>query len=246
MAVEKMIEDETREIRGQPTISVGKMNEPIPPLKHGDKLTRDEFHRRYEMMPEDKKAELIEGVVYIAPPVRSKSHGEPHACAMAWLGSYRAATPGVDAANSPTVRLDVANEVQPDALLRLASVHGGNSHISDDGYLNGAPELIVEVEDHDTNYDAHDKFEIYRRNGVEEYIRWQTEDKQLDWFRLVEGAYIPLTPDANGVVESQVFPGLRLKVGALLGGDLVGVLSELQQGLDTAEHTAFVDRLSQA
>ena len=37
----------------------------IPPLENGDRLTVAEFERRYEAMPELKKAELINGVVHI-------------------------------------------------------------------------------------------------------------------------------------------------------------------------------------
>ncbi|MBI1930473.1 Uma2 family endonuclease [Candidatus Poribacteria bacterium] len=94
------------------------------------------------------------------------------------------------------------------------------------------------------DYDLHEKLEVYRRNGVKEYIVWQTQDERLDWFRLVEGEYAPLMPDAEGAISSQVFPGLRLAVQALLARDLAKVLVELQQGLLTAEHAAFVERLS--
>jgi hypothetical protein len=66
----------------------------IPPLENGDKLTRHEFEQRYHAMPNLKKAELIEGVVYVASPLKIKSHGEPHAYIMTWLGVYKAATPG--------------------------------------------------------------------------------------------------------------------------------------------------------
>lgn len=48
----------------------------IPPLESGDRLTRAEFERRYEAAPEHFKAELIEGVVYVASPVRI-FHGNP-------------------------------------------------------------------------------------------------------------------------------------------------------------------------
>ena len=41
----------------------------ILPLEHGDHLTREEFERRYEAMPHVRKAELIEGVVYMPSPV---------------------------------------------------------------------------------------------------------------------------------------------------------------------------------
>ena len=42
----------------------------IPPLENGDRLTRVEFERRYDAMPHLKKAELIEGEVFIAGPER--------------------------------------------------------------------------------------------------------------------------------------------------------------------------------
>ncbi|MCA2949178.1 MAG: Uma2 family endonuclease, partial [Microcystis sp. M109S1] len=62
----------------------------IPPLENGDKLTRWEFERRYQGMPHLKKAELIEGIVYMASPLRITQHGEPHAHIMLWLGFYKA------------------------------------------------------------------------------------------------------------------------------------------------------------
>ncbi len=116
----------------------------IPPLESGDRLTRQEFERRYQVMPQIK-AELIEGVVYVASPVRIANQGRPHAVLVGWLLVYKAATPGVDLADNSTVRLDADNEAQPDALLRLESEVGGNSRISEDDYVEGAPELIVEI-----------------------------------------------------------------------------------------------------
>jgi Uma2 family endonuclease len=112
----------------------------IPPLENGDKLTRHEFERRYHAMPNLKKAELIEGVVYLASPVRAKKHGKPHASIMGWLVAYAAATPGVEALDNTTVRLDADNEPQPDAILRIEQ--GGQSRISEDDYVEGAPELL--------------------------------------------------------------------------------------------------------
>ncbi|ACK70115.1 conserved hypothetical protein [Gloeothece citriformis PCC 7424] len=100
----------------------------VLPLENGDRLTRDEFELRYHAMPELKKAELIEGVVYMASPVRAKKHGKPHAHIIAWLGNYEASTPGVETLDNTTVRLDADNEPQPDALLRIEQ--GGQSRIS--------------------------------------------------------------------------------------------------------------------
>lgn len=209
----------------------------IPPLESGDKLTRAEFERRYDAMPNLKKAELIEGVVYLASPLRIKSHGEPHAFIMTWLGVYTAATSGVGFADNPTVRLDADNEPQPDALLRIEN--GGQSHISEDDYVEGAPELVVEIAASTASYDLHEKLKVYRRNQVQEYLVWRVYDGAFDWFRLDEGKYIQLEGDAEGVIRSQVFPGLWLDKSALLTGNLAKVLEVLQQGLASAEHRNF-------
>lgn len=91
----------------------------IPPLESGDRLSRAEFERRYSTMPDLKKAELIEGVVYVASPLRAQAHSNPHAHIITWLGVYEAATSGVKCYDNPTVRLDGDNEPQPDAVLRL-------------------------------------------------------------------------------------------------------------------------------
>ena len=237
MTIEQAVVDKPQEMRIQRAIHF------LPPLESGDRLTRNEFERRYNAMPHIKKAELIEGVVYMPSPVRFKSHGQPHAHIMGWLVTYCAATLGVQLADNTTVRLDADNEVQPDALLRLEPAQGGNSRISNDDYVEGVPELIVEIASTSTAYDLHDKLKLYCRNGVQEYIVWQTYNNRLDWFRLHEGEYVPMTSDASGVVKSEVFPGLHLAVTALLEGDLAKVLSELQKGLETSEHAAFAESL---
>ncbi|MBD2578414.1 Uma2 family endonuclease [Oscillatoria sp. FACHB-1406] len=212
----------------------------LPPLENGDRLTRLEFERRYRAMPHLKKAELVEGVVYVASPVRVNHHAKPHALAMTWLGVYWAATPGVDLGDNATVRLDADNEVQPDAYLRRET--GGNSRISNDDYLEGAPELIVEIAASSASYDLNDKLKAYRRNGVEEYLVWQSYEARLDWFRLREGRYVALEADADGIIRSEVFPGLWLSVTAFERGDAASVVAVLQQGLQSAEHQDFIAR----
>ncbi len=215
----------------------------IPPLENGDRLTRLEFERRYQTMLHLKKAELVEGIVYMASPLRITQHGEPHASAITWLGIYKASTPGVQLGDNCTVRLDLDNEPQPDALLRIET--GGQSRISEDGYVEGAPELIVEVAASTVSIDVHQKLKIYRRNQVQEYLIWRFEDNALDWFRLTEGEYIPLKIDENGIIKSKVFPGLWLNPEALLTGNLINVIETVQQGIGTTEHQSFVQQLSE-
>jgi Uma2 family endonuclease len=213
------------------------------PLENGDRLTQFEFERRYQAMPSLKKAELIEGVVYMPSPVRN-THSWAHGQAMTWLGVYSAATPGVLLNDNATVRLDVDNEVQPDALLRLDQDVGGQCRVTEDDYLEGPPELIVESVGSSAAYDLHDKLNVYRRSGVREYIVWQVYEGQLDWFRLEQGQYVPITADEEGIIRSTIFPGLALPTPALLKGNLEQVLVGLQQALATAEHTAFRQRLT--
>jgi Uma2 family endonuclease len=215
----------------------------LPPLENGDRLTRSEFERRYNAMPKEKKAELIEGVVYMSSPVRAKSHGEPHGRIMAWLGVYSANTQGIDFADNVTLRIDPDNEPQPDAVLRIKEELGGSSFIANDDYLEGSPELIVEIAASSASYDLHDKLEVYRRNGVKEYVVWRVYDKEIDWFVLKNKKYVRLQTNDKGLIESSTFPGLRLNVKAMLKGDLAKALSALQEGLNTPKHKIFLQRL---
>ena len=179
-------------------------------------------------------------------PVRAAGHSRPHATILWWLGTYGAATPGVWTDDNVTVRLDLDNEVQPDAMLSIDPEAGGRSRLSADDYVEGAPELIVEIAASSAAIDLHDKLRAYRRNGVQEYVVWRVLERQIDWFVLSDDEYRPLNPGAAGMLESRVFPGLRLAVDALLQGDIARVLSELQNGVRSPEHAAFVERLRSA
>ncbi|HEX7379049.1 MAG TPA: Uma2 family endonuclease [Pirellulales bacterium] len=211
----------------------------VPPLEAGDQLTRAEFERRYHAMPRLKKAELIEGVVYMPSPVAMR-HGRPHLLLGAWLANYLAQTPGLDAADNATVRFDDENEPQPDLLLMIDPASGGQSRVDEDGYCAGPPELIAEVAASSVSYDLHAKLRVYQREGVREYLVWRTRDGALDWFQLEEGRYVAIAADETGLVKSVVFPGLWLDRAALLRGDLPRVFAVLEEGLASAEHASFV------
>ena len=225
-------------------VAISQTKKTLPPLENGDFLTRSEFERRYQAMPHLKKAELIERIVYMASPLRFEPHAEPHSDLIGWLWSYKIATPGVRLGDNPTVRLDLDNEPQPDAVLLIDGSSGGQSRLSADGYIEGAPELVVEIAASTANIDFRDKKEVYRRNAVPEYIVWRVLDGELDWFVFSRGEYVSLTPDAGGVIRSHLFTGLWLDVSALLAGDMPQVLATLQTGLADVEHAAFRQQLS--
>jgi Uma2 family endonuclease len=215
----------------------------LPPLENGDRLTRPEFERRYHAMPELRKAELIEGVVYMASPLRFRPHAKPHGRLITWLGVYEAATPCIEMGIEPTVRLDIDNEPQPGGVLLISTESGGHSTLSEDEYVEGAPELVVEIAASSAAIDLGDKKRAYRRSGVQEYIVWQVFDQKIDWFQLQDGDYVLLVPDEQGVLHSQIFPGLWLNVEAMLRGEMRSVLAVLQTGIESAEHQAFVEQL---
>jgi Uma2 family endonuclease len=230
--------------RNPETVWINPLTEDVLPLEQGDHLTRDEFERRYEAMPDLKKAELIEGVVYMPSPVRVNYHGRPHLHFATWIGVYESATPGILGADNTTARLDLVNEPQPDLLLLIHPTRGGQARISEDDYIEAAPELVAEVAASSASYDLHDKLEVYRRNGVREYIVWRVLESQVDWFVLHGDRYERLAPDADGLLRSTVFPGLWLDPAALVGGDLARALAVVQQGVASPEHAAFVARLN--
>ena len=197
----------------------------VPPLENGDRLTSIEFERRYEAMPELKKAELIEGVVFLASPV-SLSHGEGQSLLTGWLIAYRRLHDTVRVHSDTSVRLDPDNQFQPDIFLWRTT--GGTARIGDKDILEGAPELVVEVAASSVSRDLYNKKNVYRRNGVREYIVWRVRDGELDWFELTEGQYVRRDPAADGIIESAQFPGLRLPVQALIDGDLKAVLDAVR------------------
>lgn len=226
-----------------PPNRTGKNPFVIPPLENGDHLTREEFHRRYEAMPENVKAELIEGIVYMASPVRVKNHGEPHSLIMSCFGVYFLSTKGVKLLDNTIFIINDNYEPQPDTVLRLDEEYGGKSWVNEDDYLEGSPELIVEIAGSTVSYDLHEKLEIYEQKGVQEYIVWRVLDEQIDWFDLENGKYQKLEPNKHGIIESKVFAGLRLNIKAMLDDDLRKVLNDLQKGLQSKKYKEFVGRL---
>ena len=218
----------------------------VPTLVNGDHLTRREFHRRYEAMPEHVRAELIEGIVFMASPVNARRHGRPHLILSRWLGRYLDRTPVLDdhASLDSTVVLDDENEPQPDLLLTLPTSLGGRAEEDADGYLVGPPTLAIEVAASSAAIDLHRKLDAYRRNGVAEYLVWRTDDAAVDFFLLRGDRYDRQSLDAGGLLKSEAFPGLWLDADALVARDLPRLLAAVDAGCATAGHAAFARRLA--
>jgi len=215
----------------------------VPRLENGDRLTRAEFERRFDAMPDLKKAELIEGIVYLGSPVRHEGHGKPHFHLIGWLSPYCNATPNVKGGDSSSLRLDLDNMLQPDVLLSILPDAGGQMRVSQDDYAEGAPELIAEVASSSVSHELHAKFHVYRRNGVKEYVVWRVQDRAIDWFVNRAGAFERLPLGSDGIYRSETLPGLWLDPRALIDGDWTVLDRVSRQGLDSSEHAAFMARL---
>jgi Uma2 family endonuclease len=215
----------------------------LPPLTSGDRLNQRTFHARYEVMPENFRAELVGGVVYVSSPV-TNWHAVYHAQVVTWLGYYAARTPGVEAADNGTVILDDENEPQPDGILRIVEQSGGSSRIDARGYVIGPPELHVEVAYTSEAIDLHDKREHYARTGVREYLVVLIQEQKLRGFRLRGNRFADVKIPNDGIWKSTLFEGLWLPVRAMFDRDMSKVIDTLNAGLATPGHGEFASRLA--
>lgn len=213
------------------------------PLFNGDRLTRAEFERRFDATPGLKRAELVNGITFMSPPVYFEDHAQPHFNIVTLLGIYRMSTPGVVGGDNGSVRVDDQNMPQPDVCLLIDSKLGGQTRIVD-GYLEGAPEFVVEIAASSASIDLHLKLDLYRRHGVREYVVWRTIDEQLDFFSYAQSDYVPLPPELSGEIRSKIMPGLWLDVPAILAGEWPKAIETMQRGIASPEHAAFVKELA--
>jgi Uma2 family endonuclease len=204
-------------------------------------MTRKEFHRIYEKMPEDFKAELIGGIVYVASPLKRR-HGTNHLPLGTLFFAYEGNTPGVETGDNATVLLGEEGEPQPDLYLRILPEFGGQSWTTDQDYVAGAPELLAEITHSSRSMDLHAKRDDYARYGVLEYLVLCLRERKLRWFDLRVNQ--ELRPEADGIFRIHTFPGLWIHGKALLAKDYQLLMRTLEQGLATPQHTAFVRRLA--
>lgn len=219
-----------------------KVLEAIPPLCAGDHLTVEEFIRRWESAPRVKFAELIRGRVYMPSPV-TLEHGRYDNIVATWIGNYQTFTPGTDAGSNATAFV-LGAVPQPDQHLRIHEQSGGNSRV-EGKYLQGSPELMVEICKSSAAYDLHEKLELYRAAKVQEYLAFLVFEREVQWRRLTKRGDYKLQPaDADGIHRSKVFPGLWLDGAALFELRRAQVFKTLKKGLASTEHRQFVQRLA--
>lgn len=217
----------------------------IPRLLNGDHLTVPEFERRYEAVQEDQRAELIEGIVVMSPPI-SSDHGKANSLLDWLLNHYAVSTPHTAVAVNTSVRMDGRNEYQPDIMLWIETGGASRMRTGAESVLEGRPELAVEIALSSRSYDLHEKKAVYQRNQVPEYLVWEVMDSRVQWFSLEKGEYVLSKTRADGCQCSRIFPGLWLNVPALISCDRKRAFRFLQKGLKSAAYKSFVKQLAKS
>jgi Uma2 family endonuclease len=216
--------------------------ETIPPLEPGQRLDRAEFHARYEAMPPQTRAELIGGVVFM-PPSLGTDHGDSNMPVAFWLSLYERSTPGIRGTINSSTVLNDRNEVQPDCSLRILTEHGGQTRTIPE-WIEGAPELVVEISRSSRSIDLGLKREEYRKAGVRDYVVVAIGPNEVFWYVRRGDLFVRLSPGEDGIYRSEAFPGLWLDPSALYRRDLIALSAVLEMGLASPGHATFVEELA--
>ena len=201
-------------------------------LAPGDRMELEEFLERWDQSPELKFAELIDGVVYMPPPV-SLPHGSFNSVAQAVFGRYRLLS-GVCKSLANATWLMLGSAPQPDLSLALKKEYGGTMEMAARELASGRPELAVEICWSRRSYDLGPKLALYERAGVPEYLAILVEERRFEWRVLVQSRYQFLNAQ-DGVFRSRILPGLWIDEPAFWSEDGPRLLSVLDEGMRSPE-----------
>ena len=159
-----------------------------------------------EQIRDDQKADLLDGVIYVASP-ENLDHNELLCWLTILLGQFILERKlGRLTVNKVSYRLSDTNAFEPD----LAFVSTDRSDRIKRGYVDGPPDLAIEiVSPESVQRDYEDKRQRYEEAGVLEY--WIIDPLTRSALFLVrEGDALRERYLDNHVFESSVLPGLKL------------------------------------
>jgi len=108
----------------------------------------------------------------------------------------------------------------------------------------GAPEFVVEIANSSASNDLHQKLEVYRRNGVREYLVWRTMEGEFDYMVLKDGQFRQPPRDPMALSAVRFFPVCGEHCCCVAGRFGRRRLQTMQHGIASAEHVAFLEHLS--
>lgn len=141
----------------------------------------------FRLLPEGTLCEVIDNVLYMSPAPKY-NHQSLIALLSRRIGNYLEKTNLGEVLISPfdVYFEELLSAVQPDILIVLNE----NRHIlKEDGYIHGAPDIIIEVLSRDKKRDLVKKKSLYERAGVNEYFTVNPENREINAWVLKENKY---------------------------------------------------------
>ncbi|HTU21503.1 MAG TPA: Uma2 family endonuclease [Gemmataceae bacterium] len=172
---------------------------------NGKKCTFEEF---CFLIKEGQKADLIDGVIYMSSPDNTDANS-----LFMWLGRLigdfvEERDLGEVYGSRVAFRLEEHQSPEPD----IAFVRTDHLHIVQRGFVDGPPDLAIEIVSPDSiERDYVRKREQYRQAGVPEYWIVDEVEQLVFLFKLsASGSYREVKP-RKGVLHSQALPGFWLR-----------------------------------
>ena len=179
------------------------------------------------LVKDDQKADLIDGVIYMASPENTDANN-----LFMWLaglmdGYVRKRRLGRVFGTRVAFRINEVNSPEPD----IAFVRTDRLHLVHRGFVAGPPDLAVEIVSPDSiDRDYRRKREQYRRAGVSEYWIVDEMEQTVTLLRLdPRRRYLEVKP-RKGVLHSEALSGFWIRPEWLWQEQLpdkIDILSEM-------------------
>jgi Uma2 family endonuclease len=176
-----------------------------------DLISFDEF---CTLVSDGQKADLIDGVIYVASPDTTRSNALTGFLYFL-LEGYTAARSlgGFTFVTRFACKISDARAPEPD----VGYVQQERLHLVHEGHMDGGPDIAVEIVSRDSrSRDYGEKRELYQAAGVTEYWIVDPLQRRVEFLRLQDGRYVLVPLEENRIFRSAVIPGLWLNVEWLL------------------------------
>lgn len=141
----------------------------------------------FRLLPEGTLCEVIDNVLYMLPAPKY-NHQSMVGLLARRIGNFLEKSNIGEVLISPfdVYFEELLSAVQPDLLVLL---NKNRDILKQDGYIHGAPDIIIEVLSKDKKRDLVKKKSLYERAGVTEYFTVNPENREINSWILKENKY---------------------------------------------------------
>jgi Uma2 family endonuclease len=203
------------------------MAAPTATLTDSDLATVEEFHC---LVPDGQKADLIDGVIYMASPDTRRNDRVAGWIKFLMQGYASAKGLGEVYGSRFAFELSEFRAPEPD----VAFVRSQRLHLVGEKRMVGGPDIAVEIVSRDSRQqDYGEKKQLYAEAGVSEYWIVDPLQKREEFYRLSGGRYELVSLEHNRIFRSTVLEGFWLDVEWLLAEPLPNEYEKLQEIMAT-------------